>query len=458
MGDTQLVVVGLEVENVKRIKALKIQPPRIGVVVIGGKNDQGKSSALDAIVYALGGKDSHPVQPVRKGEKAAKIVAVLREGGGGDEKDPRPGDLVVMRRWTEKDTYIDVERVGPNGERLAVKRPQEFLDGIVGAGLGFDPTEFDRMKPADQAELFLRFVPGNPRDLDAQAAALATKRAEVNREVRRLQGALASAPSVEAPDDEVSVADLVRLLEARLAQVSAREEAGRALERAGDVITAKRRRIMSVDDQIADLEAKLAKLREYRTELVAEIAAHEQALKTATANVEAMPTHADEIDALRAQIATADETNARVRAKKARAATADELAAKEAESTAMTATIEELRAQKAKLIAEAPGPVPGLGFEEIGGAYVVTYNGVALSQASASVRMRVNMSIAVALNPKLGIILLREGAMLDEDARAELERFAAERGLQPWLEVVGKGDAKAFIIEDGGVARVPVAG
>ena len=45
----------LEIENVKRVKAAVIEPNQNGLTIIGGNNNQGKTSVLDAIAWALGG-------------------------------------------------------------------------------------------------------------------------------------------------------------------------------------------------------------------------------------------------------------------------------------------------------------------------------------------------------------------------------------------------------------------
>lgn len=46
----------LEIENVKRIKAVKIEPSATGLTIVGGNNNQGKTSVLDAIAWAPAGK------------------------------------------------------------------------------------------------------------------------------------------------------------------------------------------------------------------------------------------------------------------------------------------------------------------------------------------------------------------------------------------------------------------
>ena len=55
----------LEIENVKRIKAVKIEPTANGLTIVGGKNNQGKTSVLDSIAWALGGEKYRPSQALR---------------------------------------------------------------------------------------------------------------------------------------------------------------------------------------------------------------------------------------------------------------------------------------------------------------------------------------------------------------------------------------------------------
>ena len=55
----------LEIENVKRVKAVKIEPSAKGLTIVGGNNNQGKTSVLDAIAWALGGNKYKPSQPTR---------------------------------------------------------------------------------------------------------------------------------------------------------------------------------------------------------------------------------------------------------------------------------------------------------------------------------------------------------------------------------------------------------
>ena len=57
----------LEIENVKRVRAVKIVPTQNGLTVLGGRNKQGKTSVLNSIAWALGGNRFKPSNPQREG-------------------------------------------------------------------------------------------------------------------------------------------------------------------------------------------------------------------------------------------------------------------------------------------------------------------------------------------------------------------------------------------------------
>ena len=79
----------LEAENFKRLKAIRIAPDG-SVVVLNGNNRSGKSSTLDAIWAALGGKDASPEVPIREGARRAVARLWLERAGHSD-----PGAVVI---------------------------------------------------------------------------------------------------------------------------------------------------------------------------------------------------------------------------------------------------------------------------------------------------------------------------------------------------------------------------
>ena len=86
----------LELENVKRIKAVKVEPSPNGLTVIGGKNNQGKTSVLDAIVWALGGNKYKPSNPVREGSVLQPHLKVVLDNGFVVERKGKNSDLKVI--------------------------------------------------------------------------------------------------------------------------------------------------------------------------------------------------------------------------------------------------------------------------------------------------------------------------------------------------------------------------
>jgi hypothetical protein len=156
---------------------------------------------------------------------------------------------------------------------------------------------------------------------------------------------------------------------------------------------------------------------------------------------------------IRQRIADAEGTNAKARANAERARVAAELEEARARAGALTALIDALDADKAMQLAEAKFPVEGLAFDEGG----VRLNGVPFSQASAAEQLRVSVAMGLAMNPRLRVLLIRDGSLLDDDSLALVAAMAAESDAQVWMERVGDGAECSVVIEDGAVRAAEVA-
>ena len=145
-----MTILGLQSANVRGLKVIDLKPKATGVVRVKGKNGQGKSSTLDSIELVLNGKDRTANSPVRHGAESASIVATL-------------GDLVVKRVLREDGTTkaFSVESL-VNGALMAVRKPQDFLNSLVGSGIGFDPLEYASLKPAEQVDMGAVAIKINP--------------------------------------------------------------------------------------------------------------------------------------------------------------------------------------------------------------------------------------------------------------------------------------------------------
>lgn len=429
-------IIALQAENLKRLVAVEIRPNG-HLVEITGKNGQGKTSVLDAIWWALEGATHIQAAPIRRGASEALIRLDL-------------GALKVTRKFRAKEaggftTSITVE----NEEGARFPSPQAVLDALIGE-LSFDPLAFTRMKPADQFDTLRRFCP----DVDFAAIDAANKRdfderTAVNRRAKDLRAqaaGIATPPEPVAPADEAGlIAELERAGEHN-AEIERRKSRREQAEReAGNL----RALAQSVGDEIEDFKQRIAELERKRS------AWNDQAreLEDKLAAADALPAPIDTA-ALLAKIAEARNANTLAAAQKRRRDLEDAAAAEEAKATALAKALSDREAQKRAAIASAKMPIEGLSL----GEGVVLLNDLPFDQASDAEQLRASIAIAAAMNPKLRVIRVRDGSLLDEDAFTLLGEFAKANDLQVWIERVDGSGRVGFVLEDGHVraAAAPV--
>ena len=401
-------IIELRAENVMRLKAVEITPDGT-VQVIGGRNAQGKSAVLNAIWLALGGgkASKETPLPIRDGEDKASVRLDL-------------GDLVVTRSWTRKGTSLKVE----NAEGAQYKSPQSMLDALVGQ-LSFDPLAFTRLSPKEQREALLDLV-----DLDVDLDALDAEAKQVYQQrtdVGRQGKAIGDIPAIDddLPKNEESMSEWVQRL-------------GEAQETENYLATT------SVQLDNAEVDIRNAE---------AEIARLESLIETRTKEAKHLQqvladTERPDLRMIQLKIGSVEDTNAKIRANNAAKARLREKVELRERYSALTDRLTELDEQKASALASASFPVAGLSFNESG----VLYNGVPLSQASSAEQIRVSLAMGMALNPKLRVLMIKDGSLLDADSLQAIRDQVAEGGFQLWLEVVNPDDPSAVLIEDGQVA------
>ena len=95
-------------------------------------------------------------------------------------------------------------------------------------------------------------------------------------------------------------------------------------------------------------------------------------------------------------------------------------------------------------------PVPGLGIS----GDVVTYNDIPLSDCCNAEQLDIAISIGIALNPKLKVLLITNGEKLDSDSWAKLEQRLVESGTQAWVERMDESGELGIFIEEGKIAAI----
>ena len=420
----------LTAENFKRLRAIEITPEG-AVVELRGANAQGKSSVLDAIAAALCGADAHPGMPIRKGADRAEITVDL-------------GDYKVTRRFSDRDGKITTAVVveAPSGARFP--SPQRLLDEVIGE-LAFDPLEFTRMRPLDQLNALRELVTIdvdidaldglNRRDFEA--------RTEINRAAAQLRAQAAGIPVPDnVPAERVDIAAIAQEMERAAAQNSTidarrerRERSAADAERWAQIAAECRVKAAELRIEAESLERRATENHDLA------VRAREQ-LETA----EPLPELIDLVD-FRERIAIGTSVNNQIAARERRMDLAAQATAKVAEAEALTKAITDRATQKAAAIAAAKFPIDGLSLAD----GHVAFNGIPFDQASQAEKLRVSTAIAMAANPKLRVLCIRDGSLLDTASMKLLGEIVASNDYQLWLEVTDDSGEVGIIIEDGAI-------
>jgi hypothetical protein len=446
-------VIGLQARNFQILQAVNIRPGE-GPVVIGGKNEQGKSSVMDAIWVALKGRAVAAPVPIREGEE--KCVLVLEIGEG------EAIEYAVHRTFTRKEgnTYTDTIKVLDDRGRI-VPSPQRVLDELMGA-IGFDPFAFTKMKPEDQAEQLLQLVP-LPIDLeefDADDKRDYATRRDRSRDADALKGQLAAMPQFDdAPTEPVD-------RDAILQKLGSAADTNSAIERERMAREERLRRIGVIKADSTQAAASAVQLRAQAAQLIREAEGREADATSGHAEADrlqgeydALPPLDEPADtaALQQQLRDAEAANAKLDANKRRDEVQKRHDALAAEVVGFTNAMEERERERQEALKAAKMPVPGLGFAvNDKGKPVVTFKGLPFSQASTAAQIRASTAIAMAANPELRVLRIKDGSLLDEDAMAMITEMAAADDFQLWIEVVGTGGV-GIIIENGEVKGAPPA-
>jgi len=417
-----LKIVSLKTENFKKLIAVNIEP-KDSLVPIKGKNAAGKSSVLESIEIAIGGMAHAPEQPIRKGQKKAEIVVDL-------------GELIVRRSITPSGGTLVVT----TKDGVPQKTPQAILDKLYGT-LSFDPLAFSRQTAQEQGKVLRDLLKLDFSTLDAERAKAYTDRTLFGRLVAQIEARMKVFPPIpeSVPDEEVSATDIIN--EKRDADATNKDNKNQREEAAAAQVVA--------DNYLAETERIQGKITQLQTELSLLQDDYLKACEVAMALSEAADKLVDiPVTDFYDRIAGIEKTNAAVRAKKEVKKTEAELAEARRRHSELDKAIAKIDDEKQSKIASAPFPIPGMSFNDAG---VVMYQGVPFSQASSAEQLRVSLAMGIALNPKLRVLLIRDGSLLDDDNLKLIAEMATEKDMQVWIETINSDSPSAVLIEDGAV-------
>lgn len=405
----------LEIENVKRVKAVKIEPTANGLTVIGGRNNQGKTSVLDSIAWALGGERYKPSQAVRDGSMIPPSLHIVMNNG-----------LIVERKG--KNSALKV--TDPNGQKAGQQLLNEFIEQLA-----LDLPKFMEASGKEKAKILLNIIGVGDKlnQLEQSEKELYTQRLTIGRIADQKEKFAKEQPYYpDAPKDLISPSNLIL-------------EQQEILSRNGEN-QKKRNRTAELEKQVKIMQDKVESLTE---QLQAASSNFAEAMKDLEiAKKSSMELQDESTAELEKSIANIDEINRKVRANLDKDKAEEDAREYRKQYQDLTKQIEDTRKEKTDLLQKAELPLPELSVKE--GELI--YKGKKWDNMSGSDRLKVSTAIVRKLNPKCGFVLLDKLEQMDLETMLEFGKWLEEEGLQAIATRVSTGDECSVIIEDGYVA------
>ncbi|OFF73222.1 chromosome segregation protein SMC [Listeria monocytogenes] len=409
----------LEIENVKRVKAVKIEPNANGLTIVGGNNNQGKTSVLDAIAWALGGNKYRPSQYEREGSMTPPHLSLKLSNG-----------LIVERKGKNSDLKV----IDPNGE----KGGQQLLNSFV-EELAIDLPRFMEANNKEKAQTLLQIIGVQEQlfELERQESEVYNNRLMIGQIAdQKIKYAKEQTYYSDAPKELVSVSTLIQQQQHILAQNGENK-------RKRDQIQQFKLEADAEIHDIARLEGQLNELKEKHLQTIRDL----EIAETSTEDLQDQST-----DELEKNIADVEEINRKVRANLDKDKAESDAADYRQQYDTKTTELNEIRKKKADLLENAGLPLPGLSVAD--GELI--FNGKKWDNMSGSDQLRVSTAIVRKLKPDCGFILLDKLEQMDNKTLEEFGAWLEQEGLQAIATRVSTGEECSIIIEDGYVQGAPI--
>ena len=395
----------LEIENVKRVKSVRIEPTANGLTVIGGKNNQGKTSVLDSIAWALGGDRYRPAQAQREGSITPPNLRIIMDNG-----------LIVERKGKNSDLKV----TDPSGKKSGQQLLNEFVEQLA-----LDLPKFIDANEKEKARILLNIIGVGDRlaVMDKEEQELYNRRLAVGQIADRKEKFAKEQPYYpEAPKELVSATELIRKQQDILAQNGENQR--------------KRDKLHQLEQEYQKVIEELENLLRRQKALEADL----EIAKTSAADLTEQSTKE-----LEESILSIEEVNRKVRANLDKDKAEEDAKEYRRQYRELTKQIEDMRQSKADLLNNADLPLPGLSVKE----GELTYNGFKWDSMSGSDQLRVATAIVRKLNPRCGFVLLDKLEQMDTDTLNEFGQWLEAEGLQAIATRVSTGGECSIIIEDG---------
>ena len=397
----------LEIENVKRVKAVKIEPVANGLTVIGGKNKQGKTSVIDSIAWALGGDRYAPSDPHREGSVLDPYLHIVMDNG-----------LVIERKGKNSDLKV----IDPSGKKGGQQLLNEFVEQLA-----IDLPRFMESSSKDKAKTLLHIIGVGDKlaTLEMEETQLYNKRlaiGQISDQKKKFADEQTYYP--DAPKEPVSASELIKQQQDILAQNGENER--------------KRQNLLYLQNQSDDIQRKINELLEKQKLIISDLE---------TAQKSALDLHDESTAALEENIANIEEINVKVRANLDKEKAEEDAKLYQNQYNELTAEINAVRQKKIDLLNGAELPLAGLSVDD----GELTFEGFKWDSMSGADQLKVSTAIVRKLNPKCGFVLLDKLEQMDLDTLKDFGEWLESEGLQAIATRVSTGEECSIIIEDGHV-------
>ncbi|AWP28746.1 AAA family ATPase [Paenibacillus sp. Cedars] len=405
----------LEIENVKRVKAVKIEPSSTGLTIVGGKNRQGKTSVLDALAWGLGGNKYRPSQASREGSVVPPYLHIVLSNG-----------LIVERKGKNSDLKV----IDPNGQ----KGGQQLLDSFV-EELAIDLPKFMNASNKEKANILLQIIGVGSKlhELEAKEQEVYNRRHTIGQIAdQKVKYAKEQQFYPDAPKELVSASELIRQQQEILAKNGENQRKRQRVAQIEALYDTQRREVARMEMELHQAKKKLAQL----------------SSDLQTAQKDANDLNDESTAELESNIQQIDEINRKVRANLDKDKAETDAGEYRQQYEQLTSEINEIRKQRTDLLTNANLPLPGLSVED--GELI--YNGQKWDNMSGADQLMVATAIVRKLKPDCGFILLDKLEQMDLEALNEFGQWLEQEGLQAIATRVSTGEECSIIIEDGYVA------
>lgn len=410
----------LELENVKRVKAVKLEPSENGLTVIGGNNGEGKTSVLDAIAWTLGGDKLKPSTPKREGSMVDPYLSVTLSNG-----------LKVERKGKNSSLKITDPSGKAGGQRL--------LDSFVNQ-FALNLPKFMESTSKEKSEILLQIIGigDELKALDKEYKEKFEERLATGRIAKQKKGHADDMVQWDGvPAEIVSASELIKQQQAILAKNGENQRKREHLEELKFSLKNTQSDYDRVSQQIADLQAEKDELLNKINNLSKDIATGEKSVSQLKD---------ESTQELEESIADIDSINAKVRDNLAKEAAVTEAEAYNQQYDQLTEQLENIKKERIKLFNGAKLPLEGLSVDEEG---ELIFKGMRWDNMSGSEQLIVATSIVKELNPNCGFVLLDKTEQMDLKTLANFGKWAEDQNLQIIATRVSTGDECEIIIEDG---------